>query len=135
MRKVILGLGLALAGCQTDGSGSVAQTPPPDAKAVILAAKGSLFKDPDSIKGASITAPRRHTAGGLIPPMWHVCVRTNAKNAFGGYTGEKDMLIGIYEDGRRPEVLQSDAPAYCNPPFESFAELNGGQPVATARPK
>jgi len=126
---------LWLGGCQTD-SASIPDRPPPDAKAAILAAKGSLWKDPDSIKSASITAPRRHTAGGLIPPMWHVCVRANAKNGFGGYTGEKEMLIGLYDDARPPSVLQSDAPGYCDFPHDPFPELEGGYKSATpARPK
>jgi hypothetical protein len=128
-------LALGLGGCQTD-SASIPDRPPPDAKAAILAAKGSLWKDPDSIKSASITAPRRHTAGGLIPPMWHVCLRANAKNSFGGYTGEKDMLIGMYDDGKPPSVVMADAAGYCDSPHEPFPELEGGyKPPISSRPK
>ncbi|MBR1230235.1 hypothetical protein JQ600_35660 [Bradyrhizobium sp. AUGA SZCCT0176] len=112
---------LLLAGCQTDsGSNTVSVAPPPDARALILAAKGSLWKDPESIKSASITAPRRH-----MGMMWHVCVRSNAKNSFGGYAGEKDMLIGLYDDSRPPSILMADAAGYCDFPHEEFAELNG----------
>lgn len=109
-----------LAGCQTDAGAPAAVATPPDAKAAILAAKSTLWKDPDSIKGASITAPRRH-----MNMMWHVCVRANAKNSFGGYAGEKDMLIGLYDDGRAPSALMADATGYCDFPHEPFAELNG----------
>lgn len=87
----------------------------------MLAAKGSLYKDPASIKGASITAPRRHAGW-----MWHVCVRANAKNSFGGYAGEKDMLIGLYDDGKPPDVIMSNAAGYCDYPHEPFPELDGG---------
>jgi len=117
-------LALLLAGCQTDQQTATA-VQPPDAKATILAARGSLWKDPDSIKGASITAPRRH-----MNMMWHVCVRTNAKNSFGGYTGEKDMLIGLYDDAQPPSILMADGAGYCDFPHEPFPELEGGRPAA-----
>lgn len=121
-----------LAGCQTDSAAPVASVTPPDARAAVLANKGRLWKDPDSIKNASITAPRRHDPG-LIAAMWHVCVRANAKNAFGGYTGEKDMLLGMYDDGRPPSILMADAAGPCDFPHEPFPELEGGyKPLATS---
>lgn len=113
---------LSLAACQTDQSTATAPAiPPPDHKAAILAARSSLWKDPDSIKAASITAPRRH-----LNMMWHVCVRANARNSFGGYTGEKDMLIGLYDDTRPPSVLMVDATGYCDFPHEPFPEIEAG---------
>ena len=118
-----------LAGGQTDQL-AAADIPPPDARALILAHKGRLWKDPDSIKSASLASPRRH-----LGFMWHVCVRANAKNAFGGYTGEKDMLIGLYDDGRLPDVVMSDADGYCNYPHEPFPELEGGYRAPPAKPK
>lgn len=65
MRRLRLAapLALLLAGCQTDQQ-AAPSAQPPDARAAIVAAKGLLYKDPDSIKGASITAPRRHMANG-----------------------------------------------------------------------
>lgn len=111
---------LTLVGCQTN---QVSEAPAvaPDAKAVILANKGRLWKDPESVKNASITAPRRHMGF-----MWHVCVNANAKNSFGGYVGEKDMLIGLYDDGKPPSVLMANATGYCDFPHEPFPELEGG---------
>ena len=126
MKRAAALLVLALAGCQTDQA-AVPDRPPPDAKAAVLAAKDSLWKDPDSIKNASITAPRRHMGF-----MWHVCVRANAKNGFGGYTGETDMLIGLYDDARPPSVIMANAAGYCDFPHDSFPELEGGR---LARPK
>lgn len=111
---------LCVAACQTDQAAlEPAAIAPPDHKAIIVANKSRLWKDPSSImKGATITAPRRHMGF-----MWHVCVRSNAKNAFGGYAGEKDMLIGLYDDGKPPAVLMADATGYCNYPHEPFPEL------------
>lgn len=124
----------ALTGCQTDQTAAVASRPaPPDARAAVLAARHILWKDPDSIKNASITAARRHDPG-LIAGMWHVCVRLNAKNAFGGYTGERENLIGLYDDGTPPAILNGNAPqAYCDMPHEPFPELEGG--YRPAKPK
>lgn len=114
-----------LTACQTSEN-SAPSAATPDAKAMILANKNRLWKDADSIKGASITAPRRH-----MGMMWHVCVRANAKNSFGAYTGERDMLVGIYDDpGKPPSLLMTDATGYCDFPHEPFAELEG-----RARPK
>lgn len=122
-------LGAVLCGCQTDQP-QPASVIPPDHKAAIIAAKGQLWKDPDSIKSASITSPRRH-----MGMMWHVCVRSNAKNSFGGYAGEKDMLIGLYDDGRQPSVLMTDAGGYCEYPHEPFPEIEAGYRPPTAARK
>jgi len=133
MRRLRLAapLALLLAGCQTDQQ-AAPSAQPPDARAAIVAAKGLLYKDPDSIKGASITAPRRHMGF-----MWHVCVRANAKNAFGGYTGERDMLIGLYDDGKPPSVIMANGAGYCDFPHEPFHELDGGYqpPKQAGKPK
>lgn len=121
---------ITLAGCQTDQE--AANLPPPDARAMILSHKGDLWKDPDSIKNASISAPWKGNFGS----MWLVCVRANARNAFGGYTGEKDMGIGIYPDGSKPTIFMADAGNYCeNRAHSPFPELDGGyQPPPTAAP-
>lgn len=110
----------ALAGCQTDAqTAATADAPPPDVKAIILNNKGVLWKDPDSIKNASISEPQ------LSMGIWHVCVRMNAKNSYGGYSGEKTGLIYVYTDGRPPWAVGDDAP-YCNKfPLKPFPELEG----------
>lgn len=118
-----------LGACQSDQQATAAAAPsPPDAKAMILHSKAMLWKDPDSIKSASITAPRRH-----LNFMWHVCVKANARNGFGAYAGEKDMLIGLYDDGKLPAVLMSDGTGYCDYPHEPFPELEGGYKPPVAR--
>lgn len=110
---------IALAACNTASSDT--DPSPPDAKAIVLAHKARLWKDPDSIKSASITAPRRHMGF-----MWHVCVRLNAKNSFGGYTGERDSILGMYDDGTPPNILMENAEATCAYPHTPFPELEGG---------
>jgi hypothetical protein len=121
-----------LQGCNTTSETDSIQ--PPDAKAAVLAHKNRLWKDADSIKaGAGISAPTRHMGF-----MWHVCVRANARNSFGGYAGEKEALIGLYDDGRPPEALLSDAAGACyQKPYTPFPELEGGYrpPAATPQDK
>jgi hypothetical protein len=123
---------LSLAGCLTGQTAEEAKMPLPDYRGQILSNKNGLWKDADSIKNASIAVPRRSTG---VLPMWHVCVRANAKNSFGGYTGEKSMLIGIFDDNRLPEVVMADAAGYCNFPHEPFPELNGEYKPSAPRPK
>lgn len=113
-------LALPIAACQTSDASAPVEAP--DAKTVVLAYKNEFFKDPDSIKNASIATPQRHMGF-----MWHICVRANAKNAFGGYTGLKDMLIGYYDGPKPPTVLMTDATEECAKyPHEPFPELEGG---------
>jgi hypothetical protein len=123
-------LAAGAAACRTSTDSDAAAVAPPDAKAIILANKGRLWKDPDSIKNASVAAPVRH-----MGMMWHVCVRLNAKGGFGGYTGEKDDLIGIYDDGRPPEVVNSNIAWHCDQQAHvPFPELNGDfRPPAQAK--
>jgi len=103
---------------------------PPDARAIVLANKNKLWKDPDSIKNASIAAPQRH-----LGFMWHVCVRLNVKNSFGGYTGERDSIIGIYDSASPPEILIEGAASFCDPlPHVPFPELEPGRDLPQ-RPK
>lgn len=118
-------------GCQTDQQ-AANYTQPPNAVPIILANKNRLWKDPESIRDAGIGPVERPMIGGY----WHVCVRANAKNSFGGYTGQQDMLIGLYDDGREPFVVSGNAPgvAACQKGFEPFPELEGGyRPPPTAK--
>jgi hypothetical protein len=119
MRAFLMVSALVLCGCNTTSESETVS--PPDAKAAILAHKNRLWKDADSIKGASITAPYR-----FMGSVWHVCVRANARNSFGGYAGEKENLIGLHDDGRAPEALYGDAPVCESKPHTPFPELDGG---------
>jgi hypothetical protein len=80
-----------------------------------------LWRDLDSIKNASIAAPRRH------PSNWRVCVRLDTKGPLGTYTGGRDYLVALYGADRRPELVMEDAAATCAAePHEPFPELEGG---------
>ena len=113
-----LGLGLSLAGCQTT---SQQVDRPPNARSLIMVHKAILWRDLESIKNASITAPQRHAGG------WRVCVRLDTKGAFGSNTGVRDYLVALYGADRRPELVMEDATAACAAePHVPFPELEGG---------
>jgi hypothetical protein len=113
-----LALGLGLAACQA----SLEQIDqPPNARSLIMVHKAILWRDLESIKNASITAPQRHAGG------WRVCVRLDTKGAFGTYTGARDYLVALYGADRRPELVMEDAAAACAAePHVPFPELEGG---------
>jgi len=113
-----LALGLGLAACQA----SLEQIDePPNARSLIMVHKAILWRDLESIKNASITAPQRHAGG------WRVCVRLDTKGAFGSNTGERDYLVALYGADRRPELVMEDAAAACAAePHVPFPELEGG---------
>jgi hypothetical protein len=113
---------MMLQACNTTAESDSASAPaPPDAKAILLAHKAELWKDPDSIKDAAIAAPKRH-----MNFMWHVCVKANAKNAFGGYTGLKTSVIHIYDSGKAPEARSTVAGDVCDSiAYQPFPELEG----------
>jgi len=113
-----LALGLALAACQTT-SQQVDQ--PPNARSLVMVNKALLWRDPESIKNASITAPQRHAGG------WRVCVRLDTKGALGRNTGVRDYLVALYGADRGPELVMEDAAAACAAePHVPFPELEGG---------
>jgi len=118
-------IAVLLAACQTDQSAST--RPPPDYRSIVLANKNRLWKDPGSIINAQIAEPR------LSMGIWQVCIRLNAKNSYGGYSGESDELIQFYEDDRPPWNMGGPAP-YCNgSSYSPFPELNGDYRPAKRR--
>jgi len=120
MRRLTIAIpcGLGLAACQA----SLEQIDqPPNARSLIMVHRAILWRDLESIKNASITAPQRHASG------WRACVRLDTKGAFGSFTGERDYLIALYGADRRPELVMEDAAAACAAePHVPFPELEGG---------
>jgi hypothetical protein len=86
--------------CVTSDAPPPADDPfPANYRGLIAAHKSDIFKDPDSVRDASISAPKRGSGpylspNGFITP-WIACVRANAKNSFGGYTGKQLTAVII----------------------------------------
>ena len=92
MRPLLIPLCLTLAGCVTTDPGEISAAAgplPADYKAQIVASARQSYFDPYSIRAAQIGTPER---AGQIPlkGVWVVCVRSNAKNRMGAYTGIQD---------------------------------------------
>lgn len=120
MRVAFVPLLLGLAACATGPEPAA-----PDHKAVILANKARIWKDPDSIKNASIaTSLRWHGMGS----RWFACVELNAKNSFGAYTGLKRSVVMILNDNSTPEIRDTVIGDDCaERPHVPFPELEGGR--------
>lgn len=110
---------LVLAACASTTSDT---TPPPaNFRATIVANRSSLFKDPDSIKDASIATPFRYLGLG-----WKVCVRLNGKNGFGGYSGLTTYTILVYDNGAPPLMAAPTIYEGCgSAQYSPFPEIEG----------
>lgn len=67
------------------------------------------FKDPSSMTDTSLSAPyvlKSRTWNG----QWAVCLRTNAKNSYGGYVGLRDYIF-IFKGG---EIVDTMGGAWVN---------------------
>lgn len=128
---ITVGLSILLAACVTDVSQppSVAAQEPIPAnyrEAAREYLRSSLF-DPYSVRDASVSEPRRQASWVMgAPEAWTVCVRMNAKNRAGGYTGIKETVL-LYRGGRVAESTDGPAPYYCGDArYEPFSELSMG---------
>jgi hypothetical protein len=123
--RVALAIGaIILSGCasvQTDPE----QPPPTDYREQIVANKINFFKDPDSVRDAEIGTLRPNMFG------WRVCLKANAKNAYGGYTGRLTSIVQFYRDGRPPAIMPPTIYDGCaQDAFTPFPEIEG-----TAKPR
>ncbi|RVG25055.1 hypothetical protein [Sinorhizobium meliloti] len=99
---------LALSGCQTAQEMFAHQKPvTADMKAQIVAGARDVLKDPYSIRDAEISYSVPAQGGGTF-----VCVKANAKNGMGGYTGRKGWLIPFNKAGRIMNAFEGHP--FCN---------------------
>jgi len=122
---------LALGGCSATATPTTA--PPANYRAAVVAAVKADFFDPYSIRDVSISAPLY--VGGIfdgvtpIPKQaWIVCLKANAKNRMGGYTGIKNSVF-VFDGERVSDALsgpdfQGQADQHCrSAAFQSFPEI------------
>lgn len=119
---------LALAGClevQPVPSSAVTVAPPSNPRGAALAYARQTFFDPYTVRDASISRPFVIPYGfSGTEQVWVVCIRANAKNRMGGYTGLQNTLIAF--DGNSVDARRSgDDPgnACRSGVFEPFPEL------------
>jgi hypothetical protein len=119
----IAAAGAALSGCVTQEQFDkvlASQRPVTAAeKAAIVSAAKDYFVDPYSIRGAEISNVVKITDTGLEA----VCVKANAKNRMGGYTGRHVTSVRL-QNGKPIGTLEN-APACSSPQmrYSPFPEL------------
>src|SRR5262249_55271923 len=97
----VLTAAITTAGCQTASDQQPSTGGPPPANYRAVAAdhlRKSLF-DPYSVRDAQIAAPKQAAgpslnSDGFYTP-WVICVRANAKNRFGAYTGPQHTALAV----------------------------------------
>lgn len=112
MKKYILLSGLiALSGCTSEQTpiATPKTAPPSNYKSLIINNIKESFFDPYSIRDASISAPFAVNRIGH-GEVWFVCVRANAKNRMGAYTGLKPTAYW-FQSGKM-QLASSAAPEY-----------------------
>ncbi|MBB4170434.1 hypothetical protein [Rhizobium sp. BK538] len=96
---IMAAIGVATAGCQTAVPQSVADTQRPPSKALktaIVNAARDFLLDPYSIRDAEISNVVLFNPQARIDA---VCIKANAKNGYGGYTGRQATSVSL-RDGK-----------------------------------
>lgn len=103
--KAVVGLALsvALAGCAAPLAQDMGEQAPANYEAQIRARLVDDFVDPSSIRDAVISQPFPVNAvfDGVTPfprSGWAVCLKANARNRMGGYTGRQPTLY-LFQGG------------------------------------
>jgi hypothetical protein len=132
----LLAASLLTSGCLTTEAGPADDPMPTGYRTVIAAQKRDFFKDPDSVRDATISTPRRAigpslTNAGFVTP-WIVCVSANAKNSYGGYAGKqlsawlftKNQFVGV-RSGYSSQFKADQGEMWCSEHrnYEPFPEL------------
>lgn len=96
--------------------------------------RSTLF-DPYSVRDAQIAAPKLKGSFVLTDPSegWTVCVRANAKNRMGAYTGLRETVL-LFRGDKVASSTEGPAPYYCGEaqyePFPELEERAASQPSA-----
>ncbi|NCU19444.1 hypothetical protein EOM89_01615 [Candidatus Falkowbacteria bacterium] len=95
----MMGAGVFLAGCVETTGTQTAQPqtePPTNYRSAVLDHARQTFFDPYTVRDASISQPLQVGYGLTGQQMvWVVCVRANARNRMGGYTGIQETVVAF----------------------------------------
>lgn len=112
-------VGIALAACAGPGTVSDSVGPyPTDWKSIVASYIRNNFVGPHSVIDSEAAPPFRKTTA-FFDFGWMVCIRNNAKNQLGGYTGRRITELGI----KKGQVVTVDSKndMFCrNAKFEPF---------------
>jgi hypothetical protein len=128
-RLVLTGLAaLALAGCATgepdflrdDRRDAPANVAPANARAELLAFLRTYLNDPSRIRDATISEPTLKTVGRV--QRYVVCLRYNARDLDGKYTGAKDRLA-VFIGGKLDQLVEQTRDLCSGVEQKPFPEL------------
>ena len=132
MKRIILflaSIAILLQGCAVTPDLRQIGPYPANYKSIIKDYAEKAFFDPYTMRSVSLSSP---VEGHLFFQQgWITCLRANAKNRMGGYTGLKSTAI-LINNGRVVQTM-SEAPL-CNDPriqYEPWPEMDAG----TSTPK
>ena len=128
MRRLVLFLGLALAGCAgmegpSAESIQAARTFPADYKTELLAYLRAFLNDPSNVRNAYVSQPTLERLGGV--ERYINCVRFDAKSTTGSYRGSRDHLASYFGGKLEQFVeLRAEASDRCrSADYQPFPEL------------
>jgi hypothetical protein len=124
---VIAGFAAALAGCSSDRLREERQEReerinvyPGNYRADLLAAVHAYVNDPTNIRDAYVAEPAVTPIG--REKRYAACVRFNARNSDGRYTGSKDVLA-VFSEGRFDQFIETSAPSESSSQASPVKEL------------
>ena len=94
--------------------------PPANTRTGLLAFLQNQLVDPVGVRDAYITEPALQPIG--TEPRYFVCVRYNAKDGFGQYTGSRDY-IAIYFNAKLTQYVPAPADPCRSAAYQRFPEL------------
>lgn len=116
-------LGACTGNEQLSITGTVDEPLPANYRELARAHLRSTLFDPYSVRDAMIAAPKNGGSG--LYPGWAVCVRMNAKNRLGAYTGQSVTAV-IMREGRVVHSVDETGWMFCQGvEYEPFPELEG----------
>lgn len=126
MRCIAIAAAALLASCTGDEqlsiTGTVDEPPPANYREIAVAHLKQTLFDPYTVRDASIAAPKNGGSG--LYPGWAVCVRLNAKNRFGAYTGQSTMAL-IMRGGKVVQSADENGWMFCQGvTYEPFPEIS-----------
>lgn len=103
---VIATITLSLTGCfgppEPLAVASVTVAPPSNYRETVLDYVRNTFFDPYSIRDAELSELLAFDAGWPHGQLWYACLRLNAKNRMGAYTGRKVHMIAFKDNAIHP---------------------------------